>query len=120
MNTQAKIPPMELVHIDTCLPDYWNGHPNPYIQVPVYKGMSIKEFKEACLYEINDGCIAGSDIEDYCQDYELTESAYARFKAAVNKLRPAVKGTRTLFKDLEPETDDCCDSVYAFLVFVEE
>lgn len=49
---------------------------------------------------------------------QLTRAAYA----AVNRLKPARKGGRKLFTELEKETEDggADESVYAYFVFVGE
>lgn len=44
---------------------------------------------------------------------KLTAAAYA----AVNRIKPAKKGQRTLFKDLPEEEEDQDYSVYAYFVF---
>ena len=113
-----KTAPLECIHADTCLPDYWGGHHLPHIQIPVYKGMTVKEFKECAIDELRQDAIGG-DIDAISTDYVVNEDWYKRAVAAIRRITPAIKGTRTLFKDLDPQTDDCCDSVYAFMVFDE-
>jgi hypothetical protein len=117
----------ELNHADTCLSDYWSGHHLPHIQIPVYRGMSLKDIKQALRSELSMGCVMGST--DYARllhdDFvgaenekladQVTRAAYA----AINRVKPAKKGQRRFFTDIEQPTDDCCDSVYAFFVFVE-
>lgn len=108
---------LEACHADTCLADYWSGHHLPHVQIPVYNGMTLKAIKDSIKSELNEGAVMGSD-------YELIQSEqfYKAARAAVNRMRPNVKGQRTFFKDLEPvdnESDDCGDSVYAFFVFRE-
>jgi hypothetical protein len=29
----------DIIHADTCLPDYWSGHHLPHVQIPVFNGM---------------------------------------------------------------------------------
>ena len=119
---------LEFAHADTCLPDYWSGHHLPHVQVPVWHGMKLSELKQAIRDELRQGAVMGSTDDarmlsaDVIQPGEekradqLTRAAYA----AINRIRPAKKGARTLFSDLEPYTeDDQGETVYAFFVLVE-
>lgn len=114
--TATACPPLECVHADTCLPDYWAGHHLPHISVPVWHGMTLRQLKDALTHELRAGAIAGS------ADWQVTESGafYRRAIAAVRRIRPAKKGVRRLFLDLEdpadPEAWDS-ESVYAYFVF---
>jgi len=118
----------ECAHADTCLPDYWSGHHLPHVQIPVYRGMTLKDVKSAIKDELRLGAIAGStdnarllsaDIlrpDEEKQADRVTRAAYA----AVNRMRLADKRKHELFMNLEESTDDdCSDSVYAFFVFVK-
>lgn len=119
---------IEVCHADTCLPDYWGGHHMPHVQIPVYPGMPLADIKRAIRSELVQGAVAGSDDnarllsadmvrpEEEKRADRLTRAAYA----AVNRMRPARKGQRRFFTDIEAPTDDCCESVYAFFVFVVE
>ena len=114
----------ELVAV--CLPDYWSGHHLPHVQIPVFAGMTMAQVKDAIRYELTFGAVAGSDddariLSDHYVGPEnekradrLTRAAFA----AVNRMRPAKKGARKLFNDLDEQSEDC-ESVYAFFVFVE-
>ena len=112
----------ELCHADTCLPDYWSGHHLPHVQIPVYRGMSLKAIKEALRYELRMGAVMGNTEEarmlsdDFVTDEKkadkLTRAAYA----AINRIKPEKKGQRKFFTDLD-EYDS--ESVYAFFVFME-
>ena len=117
----------ECCHADTCLPDYWSGHHLPHVQIPVYRGMTLKDVKSALRSELSQGAVMGStdnarllsaDMvrpDEEKQADQVTRAAYA----AVNRMRLADKRKRKLFMGLEESTDDdCCDSVYAFFVFV--
>jgi hypothetical protein len=101
-------------HYDTCTSDYFSGHHAPHLQIPVYKGMTLKEIKQSLLDELNIGYIGGSF------DYELRENEafHARIKAAINRIR-AQSRQRKFFMDLE-ETDDDDYTVYAFFVFLDD
>lgn len=119
----------ECCHADTCLPDYWSGHHLPHVQIPVYRGMTLKDVKSALRSELSQGAVMGStdnarllsaDMvrpDEEKQADQVTRAAYA----AVNRIRLADKRKRKLFMDLEESTDDDDDygeSVYAFFVFV--
>lgn len=120
---------LECVHADTCLSDYWSGHHLPHVQIAVWRGMTVRQVKQAIRDELRQGAVAGStdaarllsaDMvapEEEKRADQLTRAAYA----AVNRLKPAKKGARRLFTNLE-ETPDEFDGeyVFAFFVFVEE
>jgi len=101
-------------HYDTCLPDYFSGHHTPHLQIPVHKGMTLKEIKQSLINELNLGCIGGSF------DYELQENEafHARIKAAINRIRSQSR-QRKFFMDLEEQTDDDY-TVYAYFVFLDD
>ena len=119
----------ECCHADTCLSDYWSGHHLPHVQIPVYRGMTLKDVKSAIRSELSQGVVMGStdnarllsaDMvrpDEEKQADRVTRAAYA----AVNRMRLYDPRKRKLFMDLEEidENDDCYDSVYAFFVFVE-
>jgi hypothetical protein len=120
---------LECAHADTCLPDYWSGHHLPHVQIAVWRGMTMRQVKQAIRDELRQGAVAGStdaarllsaDMvapEEEKRADQVTRAAYA----AINRLKPAKKGARRLFTDLE-ETPDEFDgeSVYAFFIFVGE
>lgn len=118
----------ECCHVDTCLPDYWGGHHLPHVSIPVYPGMSMKAIKDAIKSELLHGAVCGNTKEakmlyrsyvgpdnasyaDAC-----TKAAYA----AVNRMKPAKKGQRKFFTDIEESSEDDDCSVYAYFVFVME
>lgn len=112
-------------HADTCLPDYWGGHHRAHVQIPVYRGMSPKAVRDAIASELRQGAVAGSDrLADLLsadmvapEDEKLADAVTRAAYAAIRRdVRPAKKGARRLFLDLEPETEDG-ESVCAFFVF---
>lgn len=117
---------LELIHVDTCLPDYWSGHHRAHVQIPVFPGMSGKDIRNAIKSELAEGAVVGSDDIAFLlsADYvgadresdadKATKAAYA----AVDRMRPARKGQRRFFTDIE-ESDQDGETVYAFFVFVE-
>lgn len=116
---------LELCHADTCLPDYWSGHHRAHVQIPVIPGMSGKDIREAIRSEISQGAVMGSDDIAFLlsADYvgadrdadadKVTRAVYA----AINRMRPARKGQRRFFTDIEACDD--AETVYAFFVIVE-
>jgi len=120
-------PVFELAHVDTCLPDYWSGHHLAHVQIPVHPGMSMPEIKAAIRDELRAGCVMGSTDDarllsadmvkpdEEKQADAITRAAYA----AVSKMKPAKKGQRIFFTELE-ESDEDGESVYAFFVFVRQ
>jgi hypothetical protein len=118
----------ECCHADTCLSDYWSGHHLPYVQIPVYRGMTLKDVKNAIKDELRQGAVSGNtdnarllsdDMvgeDEVKQADRVTRAAYA----AVNRMRLADPRKRKLFMELEEiDENDCYESVYAFFVFVE-
>lgn len=116
---------LEICHADTCLPDYWSGHHRAHVQIPVIPGMSGKDIREAIRSEISQGYVMGSDDIAFLlsADYvgadreadadKVTKAVYA----AINRMRPARKGQRRFFTDIEAHDD--AETVYAFFVIVE-
>ena len=116
---------LEICHADTCLPDYWSGHHRAHVQIPVTPGMSGTDIRKAIKSEIAQGAVAGSDDIAFLlsADYvgadrevdadKVTKAVYA----AINKIRPARKGQRRFFTDIDASDD--AETVYAFFVIVE-
>lgn len=40
---KSLVGPLECVHVDTCLPDYWGGHHLAHISVPIYRAHAAVE-----------------------------------------------------------------------------
>ena len=120
---------LECCHADTCLPDYWSGHHKAHLQIPVYKGMSLKDIKLSLMDELRQGAVMGNDKyaellswdmvkpEDEKLADQVTKAAYA----AIKRIMPSKKGQRRFFTDLDEidEDDDCSEMVYAYFVFIE-
>lgn len=105
---------LHAVHYDTCPPDYFGGHHAPFLQIPVYGGMTLKQIKKSLLSELDEGAIGGS------LDWELQESVrlHAAMRAAINRIAPNVKGQREFFTHLR-DRQECEDTLYAYFVFVD-
>ena len=116
-------PVLEWAHADTCLPDYWSGHHLPHIQIPVYRGMPLKQIKASMRDELRSAYVSGTcDVARILQadwvppsEEKLAEALTRAAYAAVNRMKPAHKGQRKFFTDLEPTEDDDY-SVYAYFV----
>ncbi|WGH49542.1 hypothetical protein [Alishewanella phage vB_AspM_Slicko01] len=119
---------LNCVHVDTCVPCFWQGDNRPHVQISVWHGMRFSEIKKAILDEMRLGAIGGTqygnllscDFLTNDKDIKFVESWYKKAFAAVNRLAPAIKGKRTTFRDLEKVTDsDNFDTVCAFFIFEE-
>lgn len=115
---------IECLHVDTCLPGYWGGHHLAHVQIPVYRGMTLKAIKESIRDELRIGAIMGNDeiagllSDDFVTDEKRADQVTRAAYAAVNRIKPTRKGQRRFFTDLEEQDDDCC--VYAYFVFEEQ
>lgn len=109
---------LDCAHTDTCLPDYWNGHHLPHVCIPVYKGMHLTDVRDMLRSELKQGAVAGSDERTRDDSGDIGDKWFKAAHAAVNRIKPATKGKRRLFGELE-ESDDEDFSVYAYFVFVD-
>lgn len=118
---------VSIVHVDTCLPDYFRGDSRPWLCIPAYR-QSFASVRRALEHEVRHGAIGGSDEharllqgdmvrpEDESVANELVRKVYAAIRRDV---RPAKKGDRIAFRDIElPEDGD--DFVMAYFVIVVE
>ena len=115
----------ECCHADTCLSNYWSGHHLPHVQIPVWRGMTLAQVKNALHSEMNEyvsgaGELACAFDYDLSTDKEYTDQLHKAAHAAIDALELSDPTNDRCFMDLEESTDDDCgDSVYAFFVFVE-
>jgi len=116
---------INIVHVDTCLTAYWGGHHLPFVQVPVYRGVTMQELRASIRGEINEGAIGGStddarllaDAVNGPEEQRRADRLHRAALAGVKRLRPAKPKRRKLFLDLdESPDDDCADTVYAFFI----
>lgn len=126
INTRLTVTPrpmFEWVHAETCLPDYWSGHHLPHVQIPVWNGMTLKQIKDSLRDELRQGYVSGTcDVARILQadwvpprEEKIAEALTYAAYVAVKKIKPARRGQRTFFTDLEPDAEDG-DTVYAFFV----
>lgn len=120
---------LEIAHVDTCLSCYWSGHHKAHIQIPVWYGMTFKQIKDSIREEIRMGAVAGNDDLAFLLSSDFVgeerekdaDKATKAVYAAINRMKPAKKGQRRFFLDLEKEIpDDCDEYVSAFFVIQEE
>ncbi len=112
------VAPLECVHVDTCLPDYWGGHHLAHVSIPIYGPMSLCDIKAAIHSELNEGAIGGSDERTRDDSGIVGDAWFYRAHAAVNAIKPSEKGKRRFFTDVSVE-EDADYSVYAYFVFRE-
>ena len=116
----------ECCHADTCLSDYWSGHHLPHVQIPVYRDMTLAQVKSALHDELSNGYVSGAGElacafnYDLGTDKEYTDQLHKAAHAAIDALDLSDPTNDHCVLGLEEidEDDDCCDSVYAFFVFV--
>jgi hypothetical protein len=98
----------------------------PHVQIVAYNGMSFAAVRDAIRDELRQGAVMGSDdiarmlaADLVWPDEEKRADAVTRAAyAAINRdVKPAKKGARNAFPDLEKTDSD--DSVYAYFVFSE-
>lgn len=116
---------LECIHADTCLPDYWDGHHMPHVQIPVHKGITLKAIKKRLEEELRDGAVMGSHPyavalgAELVQDEKFADAVTAAAFAAVRRIQPTTKGQKRFFTGLEEQTEDE-ESVYAYFVFMDK
>lgn len=111
---------LEICHTDTCLPDYFSGDARPWLCVPVTNRTSCTSLRADLHSELNQGAIGGNDPITRDDSGPEGDKWFKAAHAAINRcVVPRVKGNRRPFADLEDCTDDDCESVYAYFVFIE-
>ena len=112
---------VSIEHADTCLPDYWSGLHRPHVQIPIYPGMTIKDVRRMIASEISMGAVMGSDKDasalsaDMVDDETYVDELKRAVYAAIKRIKPAKRGQRAVFRDVESDGD-----VYAYFVIVVE
>ena len=106
----------ELVHADTCLPDYWGGHHKAHLQIPICGPMTLKEVKESLKYELSEYTLGCDEFAESLREFE--PKAMRKAIAAINRLERSKKDRKKLFSDVEVSGEGY-DFVYAFFVFME-
>ena len=120
---------VSIAHTDTCLPDYFSGDSRPWLCVPAYR-QSFASVRRALENEVRQGAIGGSDDhalllsgdmvrpDEESRADELTRKVYAAIR---RDIRPAKKGDRLAFRDIElPEDGDCAMAYFVIIVEGEQ
>lgn len=118
---------VSIVHVDTCLPDYFRGDSRPWLCIPAYR-QSFASVRRALEDEVRQGAIGGHD--DYArllqgdmvrpEEEKLADELTRKVYAAIRRdVRPAKKGDRLVFRDIEPH-EDGADCVMAYFVILVE
>lgn len=99
-------------HLDTCTPDFFQGHGGYVWAVPVDKDTTIKD-----LIEGIESDFGWTDSGDY--DHGFTEKEY---DGAISdlKIRSNINWPLDCFSDIEPANEDDQESVYAYITIVED
>lgn len=98
---------------DACLSDYFGGHHKPVLQVPVDGNTTRKELYSSLLSELAQGVI----------DYEIDENRLD-YEAICQAIKDCIyfksewKDSDILFPGIDKweESDDNCESCYAFFI----
>ena len=113
-----------IAHTDTCLPDCFSGDIRPWICVPAYR-QSFASVRRALESKVRQGAIDGNDddarllssdmvrTDEEDRAYTLTRKLYAAIRRDV---RPARKGDRFAFRDIERPEDG--ETVMAYFVII--
>ena len=119
---------VSIAHADTCLSDYWRGDSRPHLQITAHP-MTFAAVRRALESEVRQGAVMGSDDNarllsaDFVRPGEekradeLTRKVYAAIRRDV---KPAKRGNRLAFRDIDISEDDFSESVYAFFVIMVE
>lgn len=106
---------LNLCHVDTCLPDYWAGHPAAHVSIPVHRGMTGDNIKRALYEALDSGCFGGS-LEPSVME---TPEWFVACQKAVDEA--GIVDAREYFPDLPEYTDDDAgDSIYAYFLFLND
>lgn len=118
---------VSIVHTDTCLSDYFSGDSRPWICIPAYR-QSFASVRRALEDEVRQGAIGGTDdharllAADMVRPEEesLADALRRKVYTAIRRdIRPAKKGDRLVFRDIEPSEDDDCVMAY-FVILVDD
>lgn len=121
---------LEIIHADTCLPGYWDGHHKANICVPVWNGMTFSELKSSLHSEISQGAICGSDtiaeilsLSGDFSDDDISTAYQAAHDAVDAIVLSEFANPENLFVNLDPDDGDGCEtdetSVYAYFLIVD-
>lgn len=120
-----KFPKVSIVHIETCLPDYFPGDSRPWVCIPAYR-RTFASIRRDLENEVRQGMVVGSDTYARLlrrarmlpEEEIIAEKLMQKVCAAIRRdVRPAKKGERIAFRDIElPEYGDCVMAYFAIVV----
>lgn len=117
---------VSIVHTDTCLPDYFSGDSRPWLCIPAFP-QSFASVRRALADEVRQGAIGGSDDharllsadtmqpDEEVRADELTRKVHAAIR---RDIKPAIKGGRIAFRDVEPAEDGDGYPIAYFIIIV--
>jgi hypothetical protein len=98
---------LSIKHCATCLPDYFGGHHLAWVCVTVHNKMTFKELKRDLHNELNMGAIGGNEPLTQEDSGIEGDKWFKAAHAAINRdIKPAIKGSRFPFSDIESNLDD--------------
>lgn len=116
---------VSIAHTDTCLPDYFSSDSRPWLCIPAYR-QSFASVRRALEDEVRQGAVGGNDDharllsadmvrpDEESRADELTRKVYAAIR---RDIRPAKKGDRLAFRDIElPEDGDYAMAYFVIIV----
>ena len=108
---------MKLIHLDTCLPDYFSGHHKPVMAIPVDGTTTANQFIEAIKDEY-------LQVWDYLTDEgNKTETSWPNVSQATIEFAArdmlTVSGDALVFPDLDDAADEDLESVYCYITWTE-
>lgn len=119
---------VSIAHTDTCLPSYFSGDSRPWLCIPAYR-QSFASVRRALEDEVRQGAIGGCDDharllqgdavrpEEESLADELTRKV---FSAIRRDIKPAKKGDRLAFRDVELPESEYAEPVMAYFVIIVE
>lgn len=117
---------LEIIHVDTCLPDYWSGHHKAHICVPVWNGITFDQLKRSIHSEISQGAVCGSDtiaemlgLSGDFSDDDISIAYQAAQDAVDGIVLSESANPENLFTNLDTDMDDDYEPVYAYFLIVD-
>jgi hypothetical protein len=99
---------VSIEYLSSCLPDYFSGHHNPVIQIPIYSKMTHRDMLNAIIEEINYCWELYSDAlpDDDKEIEDIVKNIFDNYNA----------GTLCFDEEIAVPIDEFEDSVCAFFV----
>ena len=97
---------MKLRHIDTCLPDFFNGSDLPYLQVVVDGNTTLGDIKSMLKNKVRNDAISNEETE--IDENEL--------RSAIDNICSVADNDKIFDDGLDIMDDDATSFVYAYFV----